>query len=62
MTYIPHAVRFGLYTLVSDLPIAATLFPVNLLCVRVMHDVVIRVVGSHVSSPSRRKEIQGTPL
>jgi len=62
MTYIPHVVRFCLYTLVSGLPITATLFSVNRLCVHAMHDVVIRLVGSHVSSPNRRKEIQGTPL
>jgi len=62
MTYIPHAVYFGSYTLVSELPIAATLFSTNRLCVRAMESAVIRVVGNRVRSPNKRKEIQGTHL
>ena len=64
MTYIPHAVCFGLYTytFVSELPIAATLFSTNRLCVLAKHYTVIHVVGSRMRSPSRRKQIQGTHL
>lgn len=62
MTYISHAVSFGLYTLVSELPIAATLFSTNRLCVRAVHSAVTRVVGSRVRFPNKRKEIQGTQL
>jgi len=62
MTYITHAVGFGLYTLVSELPIAATLFSTNRLRVCAKHCAVIHVVGSRIRFPIRWKEIQNTQL
>jgi hypothetical protein len=63
MTYIPRAVRFGLYTLLSELPIAATHFSTNRLCVRAKHYAMVHVVRSRVRSPSRRKQNpRDTPL
>jgi hypothetical protein len=55
MTYISHTVYFGLYTLVSELSIAATLFSTNRLCVRAMHCAVIRVVGSRRTFPKQKE-------